>query len=209
MLTRLLIAFFLFLPMNFALAETYYWVDENGKRHYGDRVTPQDSKRERKVIDERGFTVKTMPAESEDRAQRQKEAAAKAAEEKRAAEKERALRAEQAAYDRALLTSYEDVDQIKQVRDDRVSLMDAGLQVEVEAHTNNQARLKKLRGQEEQLLSKKKPVPEKLSKDIADVERRLRINERNILELKDQRSKVEEKYNADIERYIELQSAAN
>lgn len=206
-LTAILSALLLSSPISTSWAETYYWVDENGKKHYGDRVPPKDSKRERKVIDERGFTVETLPSEKSQE-QRQAEADRIAAEkrEKQAAQTEKA---EAIAYDRILISTYEDVDQIKRARDDRLTLMDAGIQVEVQAQEDNQKRLMKFREQEKALLDKGKPVTEKLRMSMNDTLRRLAINENNIAELKKQRAEVEAKYNKDIERFTALTSAAN
>ena len=188
-------------------AQTYYWVDENGKRHYGDRVPPKDSKRERKVIDERGYTVETLPSEQ---SQEQREAAAQqAAAEERRKQAEQTKKQEAASYDRILVSTYENVDQIKRARDDRLTLMDAGILVEVQAHADNQRRLVKYREQEKALLDKGKPVSGKLRENLDDTLRRIGINERNIAELRKQRAEVEAKYNKDIQRFETLTSAAN
>lgn len=190
-----------------AWADTYYWVDENGKRHYGDKVPPQESKRERQVIDERGYTVKTLPKQRS--AEEIAAEAEQAAQERERAEAEYQARAEQAKYDSILITTYDNVEAIEKVRDDRLGLLDSSISVEQEYLAENQLRLGKLREQEQAALKQGRPVRKKLRENIDDSVRRININEKNINELRRQRTEVEAKYNRDIARYRELTSASN
>ena len=204
---RLILAIALAFSSNLCWAEAYYWVDENGKRQYSDRVPPSQSQLERKVIDERGFTVQTLPKQQSEE-EIAAAAAAKADAEKQAQEEKR-QRAEDAAYDTLLRTTYEDVSDIERARDDRLTLLDASIQVEVQAKSDNNRHLGKLRDEERALLDSGKPVPKKLRKSLEATVSRITNNERNIAELKKQRASVEAEYNGNIRRYLELQSAAN
>lgn len=207
MISRALVPFLLLALAPTVWADAYYWVDENGKRHYSDRVPPQESKRERKVIDDRGFTVQTLPEQKTEAELQAAEAAkAEAEEQKQAAIRDRA---EEAAYNSLLLTTYENIDELKHARDDRLSLMDAGLNVEAEAHADNHKSLAKLRTQEKQLQQQGKPVPDKLRKQINEVNRRIEVNERNMAEIRKQRAQVSAKFADDIARYEALTSGAN
>ncbi|MGB1580252.1 MAG: DUF4124 domain-containing protein [Nevskiales bacterium] len=207
MVLRVLTVISLSLAALSAGAETYYWVDENGKRHYGDKVPPQESKRERKILNEKGYTVKTLS--------RQKTAEEIAAEQRAAeqakeqAEAERQARIEQAKYDSILLTTYDDVEAIRKVRDDRVGLLDASIRLETETKSDNEALLAKQLEQAKPHEDKGKAVPAKLAQRIKETQTRIANNDKNIAELTRQRDEVKAKYDSDIERYEALQSPAN
>lgn len=205
--TRLLITLAFMLPSTCCWAGTYYWVDDQGKRHYSDRVPPQETKRERKIIDERGYTVNTLPAQQTAEEQKAKREAAAAAQ--RESDEARRQQSEKRAYDTLLLTTYEDVAAIERVRDDRLSLMDASILVTVQAHSDNHKRLLTLREEEKTHLNAGNPVPNKLRESLQDVLNRIKSNERNIQELQRQRDATKAQYQQDIERFTELKSASN
>lgn len=206
MITRLITIIAITISSPLVWADAYYWVDEDGKRHYSDRVPPADSKRERKVIDDRGFTVETLPEERT--AEEQKaidRAEAKARREKQLTEKQRR---ESIAYDNLLITSYQSVTDIEKARDNRLGLLDASILVEVQTHSDNLKRLNALKDKEKALVDNGKPVSDKFSKRLKQARYALSVNESNIAELKRQRAETEAKYSRDIKRYNELKLAA-
>lgn len=207
MVTRLLLISILSLVSANCWADAYYWIDEDGKRQYSDRVPPKDSKHERQIINKRGYTVDTLPRQ---KTQSELDAEAKAqAEAEKQQYLERKRRAESAAYDTLLITTYESVADIEHARDDRLGLLDASILVEEEARADNSRRLTALIEQEQALLDQGKPISDKLRRNIATTKERISTNERNITELKRQRGEIEAKYNRDIKRYLELSSASN
>ena len=166
-----------------------------------------ETKRERTVIDDRGFTVETLPKQRT-QAQIDTDAKAKAETDKQQQDEEKE-RAESAAYDNLLLTSYQDVAAIEHVRNDRLSLLDASMLVAIQTHADNTRHLIKLRDEQKVLLEQGKPVPAKLQKSMKSVISRIQNNEVNINELQRQKADTAEKYQRDIERFTILKSAAN
>ncbi len=207
MAIRLGLCFVLILYSASGWTEAYYWVDDKGKRHYSDRVPAQESKRERKIIDDRGFTVETLPRQKTQAEVEAEQAALEAARKKQ--EQEAKQEAERNAYDSILLTTYQDVSEIEHARDDRLSLMEGSLLVAEQIHEDNKNRLQTLRDREKALMEKGRPVSNKLRAQIVDVIGRIRVYEQNILELKRQRDATAAKYQRDIDRFNELKSAAN
>ena len=207
MVVRLLITLALILPSTLCWAGAYYWVDDQGKRHYSDRVPPKETKRERKVINDRGFTVSTLPAQKTAEEHKLKLEAQATAERER--DEAHQKKTEQITYDTLLLTTYENVTAIERVRDDRLSLIDASILVTVQAHADNHKRLIALRGEEKMHLDAGNPVPNKLRKNLQDVIDRIKSNELNIQELQRQRSATNDQYQQDINRFTALKSAAN
>lgn len=110
-------------------AEIYRWVDENGNVHFSDRYTRESTPLERHVLDSRGNLVEVLHrqrtvAELE---QHRARLAAMTTE----AEKRR----RQDDYDRYLLGSFESLQDLESLRDERLQIRDAqitDLKAEVE-----------------------------------------------------------------------------
>ena len=89
----------------------YKWVDEKGVVHYGDSIPPQYAKQERSVLNHQGVEVGRLNAEKTD-AQRAADAA-----------RDRAT-TDAHHRDQVLLTTYVSVQQIEQLRDQRLDLIE-------------------------------------------------------------------------------------
>ena len=122
----------------------YRWVDKNGQVHYGDSVPAEYAEQDRDVLNSQGVKVGR-----EEGTITPEEAAAKAAEDKAARdEQKRKLR------DRVLLQTYQSVQELEVLRDNRLDLVDAQLTIQEQSLSNLRAQ----RAQIERMASRYAPA---------------------------------------------------
>lgn len=191
------------LPASPAMARLYKWVDADGKVHYSDRVPPEAASQGREELSHRGVTVNTVPRpktaeelEAERRALQQAEAERRAREE---------IERRQAEQDRILRLTYTSVGEIERARDDRLTATDARIKVTQDRLAKLQEQIEKAQKQAAQAERSGRPTEQhhtrvaKLREQIADYEAFIR-------ERREERARIEAKFNADIERFKELQA---
>ena len=102
-----------------ANAGIYRWIDENGNVRFGDAIPPKAAKLERHVLDRRGNLRDVLKRQRtvEELEQHRKRLAALATERER--------RAVQEKYDRYLTTTFSSIDELQQLRDERLEERDA------------------------------------------------------------------------------------
>ncbi|MBK8742122.1 MAG: DUF4124 domain-containing protein [Betaproteobacteria bacterium] len=146
--------------MSHAVADTYKWIDDKGNVQYTDRLPP-DLGRGMTELNKQGMTRKvTEPAPTAE----QRKAKEEALEQERQAERARRYKRYQ---DDALLSSYASENDIDLARRRNLALVGAGI-------ISAEARIKALEKrriylQRETLFYEKKPVPEKLKRELASV----------------------------------------
>lgn len=180
----------------------YRWVDENGKVHYSDTVPPEQSKRDRDVLNERGFTVKRVEG-----AKTPEEIAAE--ERRREREKrERQLAAAQAEEDRMLLSTFESEQDIVSARNAKVEAVENIIQISA-------GRTKKLRRRLASLIDTAaehertgKAVPQALQGDIDEVRAQLAESAEFIERKRTEQDQIRAEYEEYIQRYRELTAEA-
>jgi hypothetical protein len=179
----------------------YRWVDENGQVHYGDSVPAEYAEQDRDVLNKQGVAVWR-----EEGILTAEEAAAKAAEEKAAREEQkRKLR------DRVLLQTYQSVQEIEVLRDNRLDLVDAQLTIQEQSLANLRAQ----RAHIERLAKRyapanqapdAEPVPEEIAADLAQASNDIATQESNLQRRRDERENIRLNFEADIKRYQELRA---
>jgi hypothetical protein len=179
----------------------YRWVDENGQVHYGDSVPAEYAEQDRDVLNRQGVAVGR-----EEGILTAEEAAAKAAEEKAAREEQkRKLR------DRVLLQTYQSVQEIEVLRDNRLDLVDAQLTIQEQSLANLRAQ----RAQIERLAKRyapanqapdAEPLPEEIAADLAQASNDIATQESNLQRRRDERENIRLNFEADIKRYQELRA---
>ncbi|MFN2348328.1 MAG: DUF4124 domain-containing protein [Thioalkalivibrio sp.] len=184
-----------------AQAQMYRWTDEQGRTHYSDSPPPEAARQERRVMDERGITVRTL-----DRALTEEELEQRRQEEARA-EAERQVREEQERRDRILLQSFGSERELITARDDRVTLIDSTLNITREKIRNLEEQKSRLEERRNRLASQDREIPAALTEDIASLVRQLDIQERFRDDRAAERQRLMEQFNADLERLRELQAA--
>ena len=148
-----------FVTVTSAIADTYRWVDEKGRVQYTDRLPAEATNRGNVELNKQGMTRKvTEPALTPEQRKVQEE---KMEEQRRA---ERAV-VEKRSKENALLSSYTTENDIDLARRRNLALVGSTI-LSAEARIKAlQRRLASL--EKEKLYYEKKPLPEKLKKELA------------------------------------------
>jgi hypothetical protein len=181
-----------------ASARIYCCTDDSGRRVCGDIVPAQCQKRAYDEFNPQGVVKKKYdaPLTPEQRAQRDAEL-----ERKKAAEK---AAAEQARRDKAMLASYTSVADIDAKRARTVAGAQADIKTAQERLEAAQARLDKLRKAAERYDSQNKAVPDTLKANLRDSEAELIVRESALTEKRKELLAIEEHFDHDRRRFIEL-----
>jgi len=179
----------------------YRWVDRNGQVHYGDSVPPEYAEQDRDVLNKQGVKVGREEGEITP-----EEAAAKAAEEKAAREEQkRKLR------DRVLMQTYQSVDELKILRDNRLELVDAQLTIQEQSLANLRAQQTKFERIAAQYAPVNtgpdaRPLPDEVAVDLARATSDIATQEANLVRRREERENIRQTFEADIQRYQELKA---
>ena len=179
-----------------ASSRIYTCKDASGKTITSDRPLPECQGREGRVLSKTGTTVQTIEAPLTD----EQRAAREAEEEKK---KEAAvLRAEQLRRDKALLSTYQNLDDLESKR------QRALLQVEREMRESEKrvSLLEKAEqeNKQEQEFYKRKQMPVELKRRVDENEGALRAERLLLASKKDEIIQVHQKFDEDKRRYTEL-----
>ncbi len=181
----------------------YRWVDKNGQVHYGDSVPAEYAEQDRDVLNRQGVSVGR-----EEGIITPEEAAVKAASDKAARdEQKRKLR------DRVLLQTYQSVQELEILRDNRLDLVDAQLTIQEQSLSNLRAQ----RAQIERMAARyapantgadAQPLPDELAADLARSANDIETQESNLLRRREERENIRQTFETDIVRYKELRAIA-
>jgi hypothetical protein len=181
-----------------ARAETYKLTDEKGRVQYTDRLPPDQINRGNIELSKQGMTKKvTAPALTPE------QRAAEEAKEERKKQEERAL-ARQRSEENALLSSYTSESDIDIAKRRNLALVGAGI-------LSAEARIKALQKrsdvlEKEKLFYEKKPVPDKLKRELAAVTAEIPKQYDLIAAKNAEALAVEMKYTQQKERYRQLKA---
>lgn len=197
----LLAAFFVLMPaiVSAQRGTLYSWVDDEGVRHYGDRIPAEYADKPKQVVNEHGVTVGHIEGRK----------SAEELEAERIAQ-ELALQVElQKRADQALLATYINVNEIEMHRDRRVELFQAQARV-------TELYLRNLRRRLDQLQSdagRFKPynsdpnaptIDPTLVEDINDTEAAIARHESNLKKYRQDEQHIKERFQIDINRFMAL-----
>lgn len=179
--------------------KTYSWTDENGVRHYGDRIPAEYAEAHKRVLNEQGIVVDHVEGRKSE-----EQLAAERAQAERAAAAELRLR-----NDRALLATYLSVDEIVMHRDRRVELFQAQSRVAELYLRNLERRLEKLMSEAGrfQPYSSNPEAPlidPDLINDIEFTKQTIKRHENNILKFREDEKNIIERFDGDIRRFEQL-----
>jgi hypothetical protein len=179
----------------------YRWVDRNGQVHYGDSVPAEYAEQDREVLNRQG-----VPIGREEGTITPEEAAAKAVADKAARdEQKRKLR------DRVLLQTYQSVQELEILRDNRLDLVDAQLTIQEQSLSNLRAQ----RAQIERMAARyapasatadAQPLPDEVAADLERSATDIQTQEANLVRRRQERENIRQTFEADIERYKELRA---
>lgn len=178
----------------------YKWVDENGQIHYSNRLPPEASKQERKVINEQGRTLKVYRAPKTE---------AEKAEEARLAElearKEKILE-QRRIHDRSLVATYSSQEDMLQARDGKLSSIEALIQLTNSRITSMQERLLQLSDEAAEYERSGKQLPATLQQQITNLREQIAQNKEFSADKQVEMEDIRKQFDADIKRFNELTS---
>ncbi len=174
----------------------YRWVDENGVVHYGDHIPPKYAKQERSVLNEHGVVVGRLEREKTDA-------------ERLADETRLRVTTDARQRDQILLTTYVSVQQIEQLRDQRLELIEDQVKVTGQYIGTLQERLNKLHTRSQFFRpyssnDNAKPLPDNMAEDLVRTVNEIRAQERNLDGKRAEQATLRSEFQSDIERYKEL-----
>jgi len=181
--------------------KVYRWVDKNGQVHYGDSVPAEYAEQDRDVLNKQGVKVGR-----EEGIITPEEAAAKAAEDKAARdEQKRKLR------DRVLLQTYQSVQELEVLRDNRLDLVDAQLTIQEQSLSNLRAQRVQIERMAARYAPANKdasadPLPDEVARDLDRSANDIETQQANLLKRRQERENIRQTFEADIKRYQELRS---
>ncbi|HZF28136.1 MAG TPA: DUF4124 domain-containing protein [Gammaproteobacteria bacterium] len=186
-------------------AKLYRWVDANGEVHYTDSIPPEQSSRDRTLMNNQGVKVGFEEGEitPEERAEINRRKAAADAEERAKAEVQRR--------DRMLLETYLSVADIEDLRDRRLELLESQIKV-TEAYLGNLR--KKLEGLQKEA-GKFKPyataenapsIPENLATEIARTTASITSYEQTLARTRGDQQNLRASFDGDIARFKQLKN---
>lgn len=125
----------------------------------------------------------------------------------RAAE-EAALTERQAAYDRFLLQTYRDLDELTAQGDRRLEAVAARKELAEQAVADTEAAVAELRERQARLDNEGRPIPAKLLEQLRSFEADLAGHQAALEGLTEQQSTLQARYAADAERFAELKASS-
>lgn len=185
------------------LANTYKWVDEHGKTHYGDTIPAQYAGQGTSEMDKKGLIIKKTPAAlSPDQRKAQEDALA--------SQKAEALKVmERSRKDKALLNTYSTEQEIDMARDRNLTQIDLAAQSDQVRQKSAQTRLTKFRNQSYDLIRAKKAVSAELKQDIENAEKEVAQINATLRQHLQNKEAARTRFEGDKTRYRDLTQATN
>jgi hypothetical protein len=174
----------------------YEWVDEQGVKHYGDRIPPEYASQEHRVINGQGVEVEHTDA--------QKTAAQLADEDQKKVDA-----AQRANRDRNLLNSYASVQEIEHLRDQRLALLSDQIKVTGQFLDTLNKKMTGLRATSTRfkpysLDPNAPPMTDQLAEDLVRVGSDIITQEENLREKRAEEATMSRQFDSDIARFKEL-----
>ncbi len=180
------------------MAEYYRWTDEHGATQYGDHVPAEDSDQGRIKVDESGRVLeKVAPARTPEEQERFEK-------EQRQAEIEREKKAKQEAYDRVLLATFNSVQEIIDVRDERISLIEQSIELSRSRLRKQEKELVKLNESRGRFIDRDMQPPEWIENTEMKVLSRIEGIEQYIEDKHQEKARLRHQFSEDLKRYQEL-----
>lgn len=178
----------------------YKWIDENGNVRYSDRLPPTQVRQAHEILNAQGVVIsKTDAAKTEEELiiarKIQEDLEARLADEKR-------IKAKQFHEDQVLLLTFSSEEEMDRVRDNRLNVLDAVIELIKKSLATTTEKLIGLEDTAEKLyISKAKEIPGGLAQNIEFFTRKKEIREQQ-LDLKEtEKRKILRQYRIDLARF--------
>jgi hypothetical protein len=186
----------------------YKWVDENGAVRYSDQLPPKQSQKGHQQLNSQGVVLTTKEAA------RSPEEVAIEAEAQRTLEKqqreEARLKTIQDQQDRVLLLTFSSEEEIEHARENRIEVIDSVIRLIQNSIEGTQSQLDKLNNSAQVgYIAKGKEVPGGLAQKIEHFQRKIENRSAQLEAKEEEKDKISQKYDLDLERFRLLRSASN
>lgn len=176
--------------------KVYRWVDDHGVVHFGDQIPPKYASHEREIVNPEGVVVERMSAQ-------------KTPEEIAAEKQQQRTQEDEESRDRNLLSTYESVDEIERLRDQRLALLTDQVKVTNQFLDILDARLARLRANAMRYRPyaadpKAPPMPDQLADDLVRVGADIRTQQQNLLQKHNEEATMRAQFDGDIKRFKAL-----
>ncbi|MEN8261147.1 MAG: DUF4124 domain-containing protein [Pseudomonadota bacterium] len=179
-------------------AQTYRWVDEEGKVHYSDKIPPDQAKLRRETLNKQGITVNVIPG-----AKTQEEIAKEQRLQKMREAQEKLL-AEQRARDETLLHTYRSEKDLLVTMETKVKVVDNRQQLVHATIRRLRESLESQHGRAAEFERNGQQVPQSVLEGISATKREIDSANRQIEDIEHEKAAVKEKFNRELERYRTL-----
>ena len=174
----------------------YKWVDDQGVTHYGDRIPPEYASQEQHIINSQGVEISHLEAQ-------------KSAEQLAAEDQKRADAEQRQNRDRNLLSTYDSVQEIERLRDQRLDLVADQIKVTNQFLDTLNGRMKKMRVSSMHFKPynsdpKAPPMSDQIAEDLVRVGIDIRTQEENLREKRNEETSMTRQFDSDIARFREL-----
>jgi hypothetical protein len=172
------------------------WVDKNGVVHYGDAPPPDAVKDGRVILNEQGVVVGQVPRQM-------------SPEEAAAAKKQKEEESRRRSQDTYLLVNFTNVADIERARDERLTQIDAQIELARSSQLNSESRLAALQKRMDgfrpySTAPNARRVPDALAREVVQALGERRSVSKTVARLEQDRNDARATYDADIARYREL-----
>jgi hypothetical protein len=190
----------LIIALTFSLpvaAKLYKWVDDDGITHYGETIPPEYADKDRVELNKDGRVIKSDEVNTPERrrAKQQEEA-------KKRAEAEAAL--VQQRYDKTLLNTYSNVNEIDLARTRSLQQVEARINMLNSYLKSANERLLALQTEADNDAKANRKIPDSLQEDLQDAKARLAQLQQDLEKPNAEKAALEARFATDRARYIEL-----
>ena len=179
------------------------YTNDAGRLICGDSVRPEDSRFDRRILNQQGIVIREEQGEITPEEQAEIDAARRAEEER--------LRsiADQQRYDQMLLDAFLSDDDIASLRDRRLEQLDSQIRIIEILLRNLYSREEELKDRAQRFAPYSEdedaaPVPENLALDIQRTEANINLREKMLSDIRQDQEEIKRDFQRDIDRFREL-----
>lgn len=190
------------------------WTNKDGVRECGNAVPPEYAQQETRTINKRGITTditERAPTREELEEQERKQEAERLRleEEQRQLALKEQRRKEQTAYDRMLISTYLNEEEILRSRDRKLVSIDAMIELTRITIEKLQDKLNSEKAHAANLERQGRALPERTQEDIESLQKQIEGKQSYIASKENERQALLDKYEADMARFRELKANAD
>ncbi len=181
--------------------KTYRWVDDKGVTHIGDSIPPEYASQGRQELNQQGVALRETPRQpSPAEAIQAQQAAAEVAKRRQ--------------HDSFLLTTYTQVRDIEQLRDERVGLIDGQMEIARLSLNSTDQRIVSIEGrmrnfQPYSASPNARRMPDQLAEEVVRTLKERRSLTESLAARESEKNELRAQFDADIARYRELTGPAS